>query len=51
MMIPVVGVFSGTWMLDEVLHWQDYAAMLLILLGMSIVLLPRANKLPTDKSL
>src|SRR3990167_2852190 len=34
MMIPVVGVFSGAWMLGETPHWQDYAAMLLILAAM-----------------
>ncbi len=39
MMIPVVGVFSGAWMLDEIPHWQDYAAMVLILTAMSTVLL------------
>lgn len=39
MMIPVVGVFSGAWMLGEVPHWQDYAAMLLILVAMCSVLL------------
>lgn len=44
MMIPVVGVFSGAWMLGETPHWQDYAAMLLILAAMSTVLLkPRAH--------
>jgi len=44
MMIPVVGVFSGAWMLGETPHWQDYAAMGLILAAMSTVLLkPRAN--------
>lgn len=44
MMIPVVGVFSGAWMLGETPHWQDYAAMVLILAAMSTVLLkPRAN--------
>lgn len=43
MMIPVLGVFSGAWLLNETPHWQDYAAMLLILLAMSAVLLkPRA---------
>jgi drug/metabolite transporter (DMT)-like permease len=43
MMIPVVGVFSGAWMLGETPHWQDYGAMLLILAAMSTVLLkPRA---------
>lgn len=41
MMIPVLGVFSGAWMLNETPHWQDYAAMVLILLAMSTVLLKR----------
>ncbi len=39
MMVPVVGVFSGAWLLSETPHWQDYAAMLLILVSMSTVLL------------
>jgi drug/metabolite transporter (DMT)-like permease len=39
MMIPVLGVFSGAWLLGETPHWQDYAAMLLILAAMSTVLL------------
>lgn len=39
MMIPVLGVFSGAWLLNETPHWQDYAAMLLILAAMSTVLL------------
>jgi drug/metabolite transporter (DMT)-like permease len=44
MMIPIVGVFSGAWMLGETPHWQDYVAMLLILAAMSTVLLkPRAS--------
>ncbi len=44
MMIPVLGVFSGAWILHETPHWQDYAAMLLILAAMSTVLLkPRAG--------
>ena len=44
MMIPVVGVFSGAWMLGETPHWQDYAAMALILAAMSTVLLkPRSS--------
>jgi len=43
MMIPVLGVFSGAWLLGETPHWQDYAAMGLILVAMSTVLLkPRA---------
>lgn len=44
MLIPVVGVFSGAWMLGETPHWQDYAAMGLIIVSMSTVLLkPRAD--------
>jgi drug/metabolite transporter (DMT)-like permease len=43
MMIPVLGVFSGAWFLGETPLWQDYAAMCLILLAMSTVLLkPRS---------
>lgn len=39
MMIPVLGVFSGAWLLGETPQWQDYAAMALILAAMSTVLL------------
>ncbi|MEA5097567.1 MAG: DMT family transporter [Burkholderiaceae bacterium] len=39
MMIPVVGVFSGAWMLGETPHWQDYCAMLLILVSLATVLI------------
>jgi drug/metabolite transporter (DMT)-like permease len=38
MMIPVVGVFSGAWILGETPHWQDYCAMLLILVSLATVL-------------
>jgi drug/metabolite transporter (DMT)-like permease len=47
MMIPVLGVFSGAWMLGETPHWQDYAAMLLILAAMSTVLLKPRTPIPT----
>jgi drug/metabolite transporter (DMT)-like permease len=40
MMIPVVGVFSGMLMLGEQPSWQDYAALALILVALSTVLLP-----------
>ncbi|HUL64264.1 MAG TPA: DMT family transporter [Burkholderiaceae bacterium] len=40
MMIPVLGVFSSTWLLGEAPLWQDYVALLLILIAMSVVLLP-----------
>ena len=41
MLIPVVGVFSGAWVLGEVLHWQDWAAVLLMVLSIAAVLWPR----------
>lgn len=39
MMIPVLGVFSSMWLLGETPHWQDYVALVLILLALSTVLL------------
>jgi drug/metabolite transporter (DMT)-like permease len=38
MLIPVLGVFSGAWILGETPHWQDYAAIVLILASMSTIL-------------
>lgn len=40
MLIPVLGVFSGAWILGERLHWQDLAAVVLILLAIASVLVP-----------
>ncbi len=40
MLIPVIGVFSGALWLGEVLHWQDYAAVGLMMLAIASVLLP-----------
>jgi drug/metabolite transporter (DMT)-like permease len=40
MLIPVLGVFSGALMLGEVLHWQDWAAVLLMVVAIASVLLP-----------
>jgi drug/metabolite transporter (DMT)-like permease len=40
MMIPVLGVVSGAWWLGEQLHWQDGAAIALVLLAIATVLLP-----------
>jgi drug/metabolite transporter (DMT)-like permease len=40
MMIPVLGVFSSMWLLGEQPHWQDYAALALILVALATVLLP-----------
>lgn len=40
MMIPVLGVASGAWWLNEMLHWQDGAALLLIGVAIGTVLWP-----------
>lgn len=40
MMIPVLGVFSGALALGERLHWQDFAAVALLLAAIAAVLLP-----------
>ncbi len=41
MLIPILGVFTGALWLGEVLHWQDWAAMVLMVVAMGSVLLPR----------
>ena len=40
MMIPVVGVFSGVLFLGEVLRWNDYAALIMVVAALSTVLIP-----------
>ena len=40
MFIPILGVFSGAWWLGEVLHWQDWAAIFLMVVAIASVLLP-----------
>ncbi len=40
MLIPVLGVFSGASWLGEVLHWQDWAAVVLVMLAIATVLWP-----------
>ncbi|MEO9100963.1 MAG: DMT family transporter [Burkholderiaceae bacterium] len=40
MFIPVLGVFSGAWWLNETLHWQDWAAVSLMVVAIASVLLP-----------
>jgi drug/metabolite transporter (DMT)-like permease len=40
MFIPVLGVFSGALWLGEVLHWQDWAAVFLMMVAIASVLLP-----------
>jgi drug/metabolite transporter (DMT)-like permease len=40
MFIPVLGVFSGALWLDEALHWQDWAAVALMVVAIGSVLWP-----------
>jgi drug/metabolite transporter (DMT)-like permease len=40
MFIPVLGVFSGALWLGEVLHWQDWAAVALMMVAIASVLWP-----------
>jgi len=40
MMIPILGVFSGALGLGEVLHWQDWAAVVLMVVAIASVLAP-----------
>lgn len=44
MMIPILGVFSGAWALNEQLHWQDWAAMSLMIVSIASVLWPSDRK-------
>jgi drug/metabolite transporter (DMT)-like permease len=40
MFIPVLGVFTGALWLGEVLHWQDWAAVVLMVVAIASVLWP-----------
>jgi drug/metabolite transporter (DMT)-like permease len=40
MLIPVLGTLSGAWWLNEQLHWQDFAAIALMLVAIASVLWP-----------
>jgi len=40
MMIPVLGLFSGMWLLNEVPTWHDFAALGFILVAIATVLWP-----------
>ncbi|MFC5496458.1 DMT family transporter [Caenimonas terrae] len=44
MLIPVLGVFSGALWLHEVLHWQDYTAVLLMMVAIASVLWPARQR-------
>ena len=40
MLIPVLGTVSGAWWLGEALHWQDGAAIVLVLVAIASVMWP-----------
>jgi drug/metabolite transporter (DMT)-like permease len=44
MLIPVLGVFSGALWLGEVLHWQDWAAVALMVVAIASVLWPARSQ-------
>ncbi len=47
MFIPVLGVLTGALWLGEVLHWQDWAAVVLMMVAIGSVLLPaRTPRVP-----
>jgi drug/metabolite transporter (DMT)-like permease len=48
MFIPILGVFVGAYWLGEVLHWQDWAAVALMVMAIASVLAP--TKTPTKLS-
>jgi threonine/homoserine efflux transporter RhtA len=46
MLIPVLGTFSGALFLGEPLHWQDFAAIVLMVVALAAVLLPARAAAP-----
>jgi len=40
LMIPIVGVFSGIWLLGESPRWQEYVALALVIAALATVLIP-----------
>ncbi len=42
MLIPVIGVFSGAWALNEALYWQDFAAIALVCASMAVLLIKKS---------
>jgi drug/metabolite transporter (DMT)-like permease len=47
MFIPVLGVFSGALWLKEALHWQDWAAVVLMVVAIASVLWPARTPPPS----
>jgi threonine/homoserine efflux transporter RhtA len=49
MLIPVLGTVSGAWWLGESLHWQDGAAIVLVLIAIASVMWPtRSRRAPAE---
>jgi drug/metabolite transporter (DMT)-like permease len=46
LMIPVVGVFSGMWLLGESPRWQEYAALILVIAALATVVIPPRRTAP-----
>jgi drug/metabolite transporter (DMT)-like permease len=46
MLIPVLGTVSGAWWLHEQLHWQDGAAIVLVLAAIASVMWPSRSREP-----
>ncbi len=44
LMIPIVGVFSGIWLLGESPQWQEYAALVLVIASLATVLIPTRSR-------
>ncbi len=44
MLIPVLGTLSGAWWLGEKLHWQDGAAIVLVLVAIASVMWPARGR-------
>ncbi|HVY04445.1 MAG TPA: DMT family transporter [Burkholderiales bacterium] len=40
LMIPIVGVFSGIWLLGESPQWQEYTSLTLVIASLATVLVP-----------
>ena len=45
LMIPIVGVFSGIWLLGESPRWQEYAALVLVIASLATVLIPPRRRI------
>jgi len=47
MLVPVLGTLSGSWWLHEQLHWQDVAAIALLLVAIAAVMWPTQRDAPS----